>query len=193
MHNSLTFIRRELNQSNLIIFIGSDLERSVTGLPSRVDLAYLLAQHINLVDIPSHGQLEPKNLAEYATFSEQEFKRRAFTEVIYDSLFKGTFNQKPTFFYRAIVELFKRYSLKTLITSAYDNFLEIAFQEEQIELNILVRSTDANFIHQDIPTLIKLFGDIRQVETLAVTIPDQLNLASNSDKQALLNLVRNIR
>ena len=77
-----------------------------------------------------------------------------------------------------------------MITTTYDNLLELAFQKAGIALNRIVRGSDVSFIDPNRATLIKLYGDAQQPDTLIVTEDDHYGLWRDRDKEDLLDEVR---
>jgi len=169
-----------LTRRTLALFIGTDLPREVTGLPSRADLARELAR--------SKGLNESLSLAEVAQRVGQAGNRWEFTAFVRDSL--DTAGKSPQPFHQRIVALVKEHQIETIITTAYDNLLELAFQQAGVGINRVVRGGDVSFINPDRPTLIKLYGDAQQPDTLVVTDRDHSDLLRNRDKEPLLDEVR---
>ena len=169
-----------LQRRAVILFIGADLPRAITGLPSRADLARELA-HRKELD-------QSLSLAEVAQRVSRAGNRWDFTAFIRNTL--DTANKSPQPFHRRIAELVKTHEIKTLITTAYDNLLELAFQEMGISINCVVRGSDVNFINPDRPTLVKLYGDAQQPDTLVVTDRDHSDLLHDREPEPLLDEVR---
>ena len=169
-----------LQHRTLALFLGADLPRAVTGLLSRADLARELALR--------HGLDESLSLAEVAQRVGQAGNRWAFTDFIRTGL--DTAGVSPQPFHRRIVELVKTHGIETIITTAYDNLLELAFREAGVGLNRVVRGSDVNFINPDRPTLIKLYGDAQQPDTLVVTDRDHSDLLRDREREPLLDEVR---
>jgi hypothetical protein len=165
-----------LGRCTLALFIGADLPQEVTGLPSRADLARELARRKGL-----DGDL---SLAEVAQRVGQAGNRWEFTDFIRNAL--DTIGMTPGPFHQRVAGLVKEHQIETLITTAYDNLLELAFRGVGIGLNRVVRGGDVNFISPDRPTLFKLYGDAQQPDTLVVTDRDHSELLRDRDKEALL-------
>ena len=169
-----------LTRRTLALFIGADLPHEVTGLPSRADLARELARR--------KGLDESLSLAEVAQRVSQASNRWEFTDFIRNAL--DTVGKSPQPFHKRIVELVKAHQIETLITTAYDNLLELAFQEAGIGINCVVRGSDVAFIRPDRPTLIKLYGDAQQPDALVVTDRDHSDLLRDQEKEPLVDEVR---
>lgn len=172
---------KQLEDGQLALFIGADLPYEVTGVPSRTDLARDLAQH--------QGLDESWSLAKITQQMAGRNQRYEFTAFIRDAL--NANSKPPQIIQRRIAELVKIYQIKTLITTVYDNRLESAFQQKKMAFHRLVRDNDVPFITPDRPTLIKLYGDINQVDTLVVTKQDHNRLYRDRDKEDLLATVGN--
>lgn len=173
-------IEDALNRGSLTLFLGADLPSNVTGLPSRADLALHLAHRQGLDDSLS--------LAEVAQRVTRGRNRWEFTTFIRDQL--DTTGISPQPFHHRIVELVQAHKIESLITTAYDNLLELAFQEAVVPINRVVRGSDVSFINPNQPTLIKLYGDVQQPDTLIVTADDHYGLWRDRDKEDLLYEVR---
>ena len=169
-----------LTRRTLALFIGADLPREATGLPSRADLARELAHR--------KGLDESLSLAEVAQRVSQAGNRWEFTDFIRNAL--NITGKSPQSFHKRIVELVEAHQIEILITTAYDNLLELAFQEAGVGINRVVRGSDVSFINPDRPTLIKLYGDAQQPDTLVVTDRDHSNLLRDREREALVDEVR---
>lgn len=171
-----------LKRGDLALFIGADLPREVTGLPSRADLARELAQRKGIDDTLS--------LAQVAQRVARGGNRWEFTAFLRDQLDPTGTSPQP--FHQRIVDLVQEHGIETLITTAYDNLLARAFQEAGVPINRVVRGSDVSFIAPDRPTLIKLYGDAQQPNTLVVTEDDHYRLGRDRDKEDLLHEVRTV-
>jgi nucleoside phosphorylase len=169
-----------LQHRTLVFFIGADLPREVAGLPSRADLACDLAHR--------KGLDETLSLAEVAQRVGQAGNRWEFTAFIRDAL--DITGKSPQPFHRRIVELVETHHIETVITTAYDNLLELAFQQAGVGINRVVQGSGVSFINPDRPTLIMLYGDAQQPDTLVVTDRDHSDLLRDRDREALVDEVR---
>ncbi|MCP4543140.1 MAG: hypothetical protein GY832_39000 [Chloroflexi bacterium] len=172
----------QATHGQLTLFIGADLSRDITTLPSRAGLARDLARR--------HDLSESQSLAEVAQRVAKGGNRWEFTAFIRDAL--DTSGKSPQPFHQRIVNLVRQHQVNHLITTAYDNLLELAFQEANVPINRVVRGSDVSFITPDRPTLIKLYGDAQQPETLVVTEDDHYRLWRDRDKEDVLDEVRNV-
>src|SRR5512137_2724226 len=130
-----------LTRGNCALFIGADLAREVTGLPSRADLAHEMAHR--------HRLDESLSLAEVAQRVSQAGNRFEFTDFLRNAL--DTAGKSPATFHQGIATLVKEHGISTIITTAYDNLLEVAFQQAGIGINRVVRGSDVSFIQADLP------------------------------------------
>jgi hypothetical protein len=170
----------DLQNHTVSLFLGADLPREVTGLPSRTDLAREMARRYHLDSSLS--------LAEVAQRVSQAGNRFEFTDFIRNAL--DTTGKSPSVFHQGVVALVKEHGISTINTTAYDNLLEVAFQQAGTGVNRVVRGTDVSFIKPDRPTLIKLYGDAQQPETLVVTDRDHSQLLRDRDKEDVIDEVR---
>ena len=180
MTTHIAQLTEALQHHTLALFFGADLPSEVTGLPARSDLARELARR--------QGLDEMLPLAEVAQRVSQASNRWAFTDFIRGAL--DTSGKSPQPFHQRVVTLVKEFQIETIITTAYDNLLEAAFQGAGVGINRVVRGSDANFINPDRPTLIKLYGDVQQPDTLVVTDRDHSDLLRDRDKEPILDEVR---
>jgi hypothetical protein len=102
----------QLNQRQLALFLGTDLPREITGLPSRADLARDLARR--------HKLDESLPLAEVAQRVSQAGNRWEFTSFIRNAL--DATGKPPQLFHQRIVALVQEHHIETVITTAYDNY-----------------------------------------------------------------------
>lgn len=128
------------------------------------------------------------SLAEVAARVGRAGSRFEFTDFIRNSLNPVDILPQP--FHRRVVGMVKGDGVKTVITSAYDNLLETAFREAELRFNRIVRGSDVPFMRPTWPTLIKLYGDVEQPESLVVTSQDHSNLLRDRDKEPLVDEVR---
>ncbi|MGB8646998.1 MAG: SIR2 family protein [Anaerolineae bacterium] len=169
-----------LEYHTLALFIGSDLPSSVTGLPSRTELARDLARR--------YGLDESLSLADVAQRVSRAGNRYDLSSFLMRAL--DIAGKSPQPFHRAVVAAVKRYDIKTIITTAYDLLLERAFQQADAPLNVVVRDANLSFLDPARPALIKLYGDVQQVDSLVVTDQDHNNLLRDRDRENLVDEVR---
>jgi hypothetical protein len=174
------FLQDGLQNHAVSLFLGMDLLRDVTGLPSRTDLARDMARRYHLG--------ESFSLADVAQRVSQAGNRFESTDFIRTAL--DTSGKLPSAFHQGIVALVQEHGISTIITTAYDNLLEVAFQQAGMGINRVVRDSDVSFIHPERPTLIKLYGDAQQPDTLVVTDRDHALLLHDRDKEDVIDEVR---
>ena len=178
----LNDIREKLLQRRLVLFIGADLPSTVTGVPARQTLAERLARQ---EDHPPGS-----SLAAVTQQIMQSGNRFRFTDFLRNQL--DTTGKQPQPFHQYIVSLVQTYRLETLITTAYDDLLEMAFRQKQIGLNRIVTDADLRFMNPTQPTLIKLYGDWQRVDSLSVTQQDLNALLSGREKSEIVGEIRHI-
>jgi len=177
---ALAPLKEALDRGSLVLFIGADLPTEITGLPSRAGLASALASR--------YGLDESLSLAEVAQRVSRAGSRFEFTDFLRNQL--DTWGRQPQPFHEQIATLVGRRRPEILITIAYDNLLELALQRAGVGFNRVVRSSHLHFLNPDRPTLIKLYGDVQEPETLVVTDQDHTDLLRNPDKAGLVDEVR---
>ncbi len=161
------------------LFLGADLPAAVTGLPSRADLARALARR--------YGLNESLPLSEAAQRVSQAGNRFAFTVLLREMLATGA---SPRPFHARIVDAARRLRIETILTTAYDDLLARAFQQAGFPCDRVVRGDDLAFLTPGRPTLIHLYGDIAQPDTLVVTDRDHLELLRDRAREPLLDEAR---
>ena len=169
-------IREKLLQRRVVLFIGANLPASVTGLPTHQTLADRLARQENL---PSGSSLAA--ISQQIMQSDNRFR---FTDFLRNQL--DTTVKSPQPFHEQVVSLVQTYHLETLITTAYDDLLEMTFRQKQIGFNRIITDADLRFINPTQPTLIKLYGDWQRVDSLSVTQQDLNALLSGRDKTEIV-------
>lgn len=173
----LDSLKRARDRRMLALFIGADLPGEVTGVPSRAELARNLAHHYRLD--------EHLPLSELAELVGQGRNRFEFTQFLIDAFPSG---QQPAPFYRNIAALVKGYQLETIITTCYDDSLRQAFYQANLRYTSVGREGDERYITPEVPTLIELYGNLQQKDTLVITASDHASLLRN--KRALIDEVR---
>jgi hypothetical protein len=175
-------LTRALAEHSLVLFLGADLPRSVTGLPSRADLARGLAQR--------HGLDTTLSLAQVAQRVSRAGSRFDFTDYLRREL--DTAGKPVSAFYQRLAAFAKDHSLPAIITTAYDDLLERALRDAGVPFDRLARGSDVAFARPDRLVLIKLYGDVQMPDTLVVTEDDHYGLWRDRDKEALLDEVRSL-
>ena len=173
-------LKEALAHHSLALFIGADLPREISGLPARADLARDLAHR--------YGLNETLSLAEVAQRVSRAGNRWEFTDFLRREL--DTVGHAPQPFHEQVAALVKTYQPEILITTTYDNLLEVALQQAGVAFNRVVRSGQLNFLNPNRPTLIKLYGDALEPDTLVVTDQDHTDLLRNRDKAEIVGEVK---
>ena len=179
MHNSqhLQALQKQLDVGQLTLFIGADLPQEITSLPSRADLARELARH--------KGLNESLPLAQVAELISNRWE---FTSFICEALDPP--GKSPQRFHRDIVDLVEAHQIRTLITTAYDDLLAWAFREANVGINLVVDNDSMAFIRPKRPTLIKLYGDAQQPNTIVITDSDHFALLHDPTRRQLVDEVK---
>lgn len=169
-----------LENETLVLFIGADLPQTITGLPSRGDLAQEMASRYDISPSTS--------LAEVAARVGRAGSRFEFTNFLRNHL--NPTELVPQSFHQRITDLVHSNNITMVITTAYDDLLEVAFRDAHLRYNRVVYGSDVSFIRPSRPSLIKLYGDIDQPDSLVVTDQDHSNLLRDRDKEPLVDEVR---
>jgi len=181
--NPVSELSSLLAQGRLALFIGADMPRTVTGLPSRADLAQVLAGR-------KSGLPSGRSLAETAElFVAPHGFRNELIRTLRQHL--DTTGREVPRFHRLVVGL----GVGTIITTAYDNLLELAFDAVGQPVNRLVQPADIGINNDpNLPTLIRLYGDLLRgdLNQLVITKSDHIGLTFRPDKVPLFNLVRTV-
>ncbi len=160
-----------LAKRKLILFIGQDLSQDITGVPSRTELANNLATQFNLS--PSLP------LGDAALQISRANHRYKFIEFLHETFSQpGLFPQE---FHKLLVALIQTYQIQTVITTAYDDLLEQALREQRIPYHTVIKENQLSLGTANRPTIFKLFGDVRQPESLIVTTQDQNRLPQEKE------------
>lgn len=173
-------------EEGCVLFLGADLSQTITGLPSRADLAQGLAQRLGR-DKPAPYSM---SLAQVAQRVSRAGNRFDFTDYLRREL--DTAGKPVSAFYRNLAAFAKAHSLPAIITTAYDDFLERALRDAGAPFDRVVRGSDVAFARADRLALIKLYGDVQMPDTLVVTEDDHYGLWRDRDKEALLDEVRSL-
>ncbi|MBN1875110.1 MAG: SIR2 family protein [Anaerolineae bacterium] len=171
-----------LEHSTLTLFLGADLPQTVTGLPSRTDLAHGLAQR--------HSLDAGLSLAQIAQRVSRAGNRFDFTDYLRREL--DTAGQPVPTFYRNLAAFAKAHTLPAIVTTAYDDFLERALRDAGVPFDRRARGSDIAFARPDRLALHKLYGDVQMPDTLVVTEDDHYGLWRDRDKENLLDEVRSL-
>lgn len=164
-------LQKALTKNKLILLIGQDLLQRITGVSSRSDLANQLTTQFNLA--PS------LSFSEAALQISQANNRYNFIEFLHETILQaGLFPQE---FHKLLVNFIQSYKIKTIVTMAYDDLLEQAFRERRLPHHTVIQESQLALGRADRPTLFKLFGDLRQPESLIVTAQDQNRLSHEKE------------
>jgi hypothetical protein len=171
----------KLKDSRLTIFLGGDLAEDIAGLPSRQALADGLAVQEGI---------EPgQRLATVAQQVMSHGRRWGFTNYLIQALEPAQVAPGP--FYEQIARLAQATRPKLIITTAYHRLLELALQSQGgVAFSSVVQDEALRFLDPNRLTILKLYGDIQQVDSLIVTEQDQNALLRGREKPELVDEVR---
>jgi hypothetical protein len=179
--NEILQLAEALERGNLALFIGADLPRELTGLPSRADLATGLAQRLDL-----DGPLLP--LAEVAARYEARLGRHALVSCLRDQLPLTGIAPQPI--HQRLVELAEKHGARIFITTAYDSLLALTFEQAGVAREGVLRNSDLRFADPARPMLIWLYGKVEQVDSLVVTDQDHWNLLRDRNREEVIDEVK---
>lgn len=163
----------------LALFLGADLPRALTGIPSRAELARALAHQ--------HGLDERASLARVAQQVGRGGYRREFTVFLREQV-AGV---APQPFHRRVAAFVQEHGLQTLITTAYDDLLKRALEAAGIPVECVWKDSQLAVAFPERPLLIQLYGaPLTDVESLVVTEDDHLDLWRDRARANVLDEVR---
>lgn len=163
---TLNLLLDEAQRGRLTLFIGSDLPVETTGVPSQEDLARGLAARF--------GQaVADEQLLSLAAVAQQVGRQRTrdVVQFLKDQL---ETTQPP----QPFDNLLARLPVETFITNRYDDLLDRAFDLAGRPIQAVVTDFDAALVRRDQPLLIKLYGDLRQPQSLVLSEDDLYDVAS---------------
>jgi hypothetical protein len=157
----------------LVLFIGGDLPRDVTGVPSRAEMARTL--------MPDQAGI---TLAEAADSQNAVDPIQACCQYVQDA-------PPPSHdFYQLIFELVQKQPNLTIVTTAYDNRLKKHFESMDVQTNDYVFDRHLGQRKANCPKLYYLFGLTSQPESLIVRQRDHLQLRDNPNRRNVMNAAR---
>lgn len=172
---TLTLLLDEACRGRLALFVGGDLPAEISGLPSRTDLARRIAARFG---IPLADDQTP------ALASVVQRAGRQRTRDVIQLLKDGLESSSPP---QPFDNLLARLPLETFLTTRYDDRLERAFQEAGRPAQPVVTDFDGGLLRRDQPVLVKLYGDLRQPQSLTLSEDDLFDLPSA--KRGVVRLV----
>jgi hypothetical protein len=179
----LAEITEKLQQRRLTLFLGADLHEEEAGLPGRQALADALAAR--------EGIAPGERLATVAQQVMRHGSRWEFTHFLMQVLEPPVLEPGP--FHQAVARLIQLTRPDLVITTAYHRLLERALQQTgSIAFHTLIREEALRFVDAERLTILKLYGDIQQMDTLVVTEQDQNALLRGRDKVELVDEVRRV-
>ncbi len=162
----LRLLADEARRGRLALFVGSDLPRTLTGLPSAPELARALAARYGLAGSPPAEDFFAVAQQAAGRFRNDliQFLREALDST----------GQEPA----PIDRLIARLPLRLFITTRYDNLLEQAFQAIPRPVDLVTDDFNASQRRADRVTLVMLFGDLRHPRSLTLIEDDLYDLAT---------------
>jgi hypothetical protein len=174
-------IKEQLARGRLVFFIGGDFPKSLSGVSRLQSLADELAAR--------EGLPAGQRLAEVAQQAMSHGNRRSFIEFLQGKW--ETTHMPPGPVFIRLAQVIKKYRPELIISTAYHRLLEWALRDAgDLTFNKIARDTDLPFADPNRPTLLKLYGDLDQPDTLIVTEQDQNALARGRQKPDMVDEVR---
>lgn len=172
--HQISQLKDALQRGNLALFVGGDLPRQATGLPSRADLAAALARRLGLGGAPPPW---PQVAAQY----EAEAGLNALIRWLqdrYDSPGGGD-----------IYPLLAQLPVRVYITTTYDSRLYGALRQAGRRPNLpVVDASSLGLDESGRPTVVKLFGTLDRPDSLVLTAA-QVRRLPEEKRQILSGLV----
>jgi hypothetical protein len=179
MHLHQTHLQEQLQRGALTLFLGADLPKEVTGVPSRAEMARALAQR--------HGLDAGASLARVAQQVGRGGWRREFTVFLREQL-QGA---QPQPFHWRVVDFVREHGIQTLITTAYDPLLQRAFEAASVPVEVVWKDSQLSVAFPDRPLLIQLYGNpLTDVESLVITEDDHLGIWRDRSRESVLDEVK---
>jgi len=163
-------ILEQLRRRNVLLFLGEGINHGpdgVSGMPTYTELATKLASRCN------YPHDAPPGLPEVAQFCEDTgLGRQPILSMLKDRL------DRPDFAPGRNHQLLARLPVKVVVTTCYDDLMERAFRMvSPIHPHTLVIGrVDTSFLDEEKTTIVKLWGDLSQPESLVVTSDDRRTL-----------------
>jgi hypothetical protein len=162
----LKLLLDEAQRGRLTLFVGSDLTAETTGVPSQADLARGLAARF--------GQTVADDPVPSLAAVAQRVGRQRTRDVVQFLKDQLETTQPP----QPFDNLLARLPVESFITTRYDGQLERAFDLAGRPVQAIVTDFDAALVRRDQPLLIKLYGDLRQPQSLVLSEDDLYDVAS---------------
>ena len=174
-----------LAHRSLAVFWGGDLPQTLTGLPSRRDLAQRLAARINY-----QGRDDSLEAVAQAFAASQHGFTNELNRIIARELDEQRRQPQPV--HRRAGQLAAHH----YIVTAYDGLLEDALRDQRRPYNYPIIAGvsvgNLDLLDGNLPTLIWLHGRVREQQSLMVTRDAHLRLVNDPANAGLLNYVRTV-
>ena len=174
-----------LAHRNLVIFWGGDLPQALTGLPSRQDLAQRLA---------ARSAYQGRDTSLEAVAQGFAAGQHGFTNELNRIIVRELDEQRhqPQPVHRLAAQL----PASHYIVTAYDGLLEDALRDQRRPYNYPIIAGvsvgNLDLLNGNLPTLIWLYGRVREQQSLVLTRDAHLRLVNDPANAGLLNYVRTI-
>lgn len=178
--NHIRILRDKSEADKLIAFIGSGVSRNVVGMPSWYDLIVKMANIVNYskCDTCTHKNLNCNFKEEFTPDEFLKIPQYVFNKnkKIYENLIKDRFPemQVDAPLSRAIFDIHPSH----IITTNYDNLLETSKSIFRSQYELIVKDADLLNSNKN-KYIIKMHGDLNDVESIVLKESDYLNYSQN--------------
>lgn len=174
----LAVLARFKARGNLLVVAGGDFDRSLTGVASRQELSDALADAFYL----ENGRPLPAVVLEVGL--------AVFLDELNDSMARAA--REPQLIHSILAGLVIENRLDTIVSLAYDNLLDKAFEEAGHPAHLVVDNANLRSRARERPLLVQLYGEWRQPRSLVATEQDinQLLRGQLPDKRDIVDLLR---
>lgn len=180
--DALGHVRRYLQRGRLLLFVGADLDETITGVPSRHAIAASLAQ--------AEAVPGDQPLAAVAQQLMQYGNRWVVTDHLRTLYSRAAKDPQP--FHQMLANLALHHNLETLVTTAYDDLLLQAFRDAGVYANLVLTDANLRTASFDVPTIIQLYGLWQQNASLVLSEQDlnRLIRGQSPERRNVLDALR---
>ncbi|MFQ6026890.1 MAG: SIR2 family protein [Dehalococcoidia bacterium] len=163
------------------LFVGSDLSSTITGLPSRSELAAELAEREGLPVASPFSEVAELVIGPYN-------QRNSLISVLRQKL--DVVDGHPSQFHQLVAQV----PVETIITTAYDDLLQQAFREIRRPFDTIVTPSDIPLANRPgRATIVYLYGKLGgDIEQLILTRNDHMGMSFRTKKAPVYDLVRHL-
>jgi hypothetical protein len=179
---------RSLNRGRLTMFVGHDLDVGESGMPSMARLtAELAGQTTAWMDCPLCNKANGCTRSDECVLSFRQVATTCAQELGRDYLLRFLTDRLiPNSRSMPILQAIRRLPVQTVVTTIYDDRLELAYRAAKIRYQAIV--TDAQLASDDAAQvqIIHLYGALSHPDSLVLTESDHAALFTNRPLTAVL-------